>query len=88
METNNNLLNVTTIPEFFTAINEKYNLDLPTDFVGDSPVSKLMQKQIKVTQGNGEDILYTATARGDPFNFETPNLTAWVIITVKTSTAV
>ena len=86
METNDNLLNATTIPDFFTAINEKYHLDLPTDFSVNSPVSHLMQKKISVKQGKGEDILYTA--RGHPFNFDTPNLTAWVIITVKTSTAV
>ncbi len=85
---NDQILKAKSVSNFLNAINNTYQLNLPTDFSGDSPVSQLMQKQIKVTQGNGEDILYTATARGDPFNFETPNLTAWVIITVKTSTAV
>lgn len=72
----NYILKIKNLPDFLTAINNTYQLNLPTDFSGDSPVSQLMQKNIKVTQGNGEHILYTATARGYPFNFETPNLTA------------
>ncbi|MEG4144668.1 hypothetical protein [Microcoleus sp. Pol12B5] len=86
----NNLLDtqkpIKTISEFLEAINAKYELKLPTDFSGDSPVAKLMQMPIKVELGDGNSILYEA--RGDPFNFEKPNLTAWVIITVKTSTTV
>lgn len=84
MTDNDPLLKATTIPAFLDAVNNKYNLNLPTDFSVDSPISKLMGTKIKVELGEMEGILYEA--RGDPFNFENPNLTAWVIITVKTST--
>jgi hypothetical protein len=79
----NSLTEITTIPDFLNAVKEKYQLNLPTDFSGNSPISKLMQTKIKVELGKTEGILYEA--RGDPFNFENSSLKAKVIIAIVTS---
>ena len=83
MENNNPILQSKTIPEFLKTVNDRYDLNLPTDFSGDSPVSKLLQTNIKVEPGKVESILYEA--RGDPFCFKNSSLRAKVIITVVTS---
>lgn len=77
------ILNAQTISDLFKIANDEYDLNLPTNFSGKSPLSSLLKTKITVTAENREGVLYCA--RGDPFHFANPNLTARVIITIETA---
>lgn len=57
----------TTIKTFIKEVNTIYNLDLPTEFPETTPLGKIWQTHVEVTQGDTDSILFTA--RGDPLDF-------------------
>lgn len=89
MANTDTILTETTVSGFLTAINQKYQLNLPTDFSDDSAISQLLKQPITVSPG-GEKTTIIYTARGSPldfppFNFGVnlePPLHSIVIITV------
>ena len=94
MNNDDPVLTETSVSSFLDAVNKKYQLNLPTDFSGDSAMSQLLKQPIKVSLG-GEKPMVIYTARGSPldflpFNFganlETP-LNLIVIITITQESA-
>lgn len=87
------ILDETNVSSFLDAVNQKYQLTLPTEFSDGSAISQLLKQPIAVSLGDKEAVAYTA--RGSPldfppFNFgvnlETP-LYSIVIITVTQESA-
>lgn len=63
----NRIAATTTIKTFIEEVNTIYNLDLPTEFPEATPLWKIWQTHVEVTQGDTDSILFTA--RGDPLDF-------------------
>ena len=76
------ILSAKTVSDFFKIANQEYGLNLPTKFSDKSLVSSLLKTKITVTEEQ-EGVLYRA--RGDPFHFKDPDLTARVTITLEAS---
>ena len=58
----------TSVSSFLDAVNKKYQLNLPTDFSDNCPISQLLKQPITVSLGD-ETTTVLFTARGDPLDF-------------------
>ena len=85
MTNTDRILATKTIKTFIEEVNESYHLNLPTEFPETTPLWKIWQTHVEVTQGDTDSILFTA--RGDPLDFPpftigSPKLKTIVILTV------
>ena len=59
--TDDSILNAATVADFMEAINERYELSLPTTFEAGTTFADVWQMAIEVTQDPNPDSLFQAT---------------------------
>ncbi len=80
MADDSSILNASTISAFMEALNEQYQLNLPTSFEEGTTFSEIWQMAVQVTQSTEPDLLYQAITN-IAFNFA-PGLDGKVFINV------